>query len=93
MGRVNQGTAYSDPVKTCTCYNLRNRGEEHELYRFLLAAQKKFGNVITVHGGKAFKVCLVRIAIKNSLDVVFTDNSMERLKQEIQLKKSKSLHC
>ncbi len=53
------------------------------LKEVILMARQQYGRCITAKGSDAFKKMVVRVAVRNKLDVTFSEKKLERFKQEL----------
>lgn len=49
----------------------------------ILMAREKYGRCITVNGSDVFKKTVARIAVRNKIDVTFSDKKLEKFRQEL----------
>ena len=49
----------------------------------ILMAKKQYGRCITVNGNELFKKTVARVAVRNDLDVIFSDKKIEKFRQEL----------
>lgn len=54
-----------------------------DLNDVILMAKKRYGRCITVNGNELFKKTVARVAVRNRLDVTFSDKTLEKFRQEL----------
>ena len=56
---------------------------QEALKEFLLLARKQYGNRLNISGSVLFKKTVARIAVRNHIDVIFSDNTLEKFRQQL----------
>jgi hypothetical protein len=61
--------------------DIKNISKEVDYFQVLVMAREKYGKVLNISGDDDFKKQMVSVAIKNKLDIVFEDKTMEAVRR------------
>lgn len=63
--------------------NISRGISQDDLKKVILMAKKQYGSCINVNGNEVFKKTVVRVAVRNNLDITFSNKKLEKMRQKL----------